>query len=147
MVRTHRPRLEALEARDCPTVSVTTGAGGLLRIVGTQDWEQVVIVQNDTTDTLTVYSNNRAKPDEAVTQVVDIQEFKSSAINKIAVDLKDGDDVFFYTLETGSDLLYAKDLSVSTGAGADAVSISTANVVQYWEAGSGPSTTDRPSIL
>jgi hypothetical protein len=134
MAQSLRLRLESLEARDCPAVSVTQGANGLLRIVGTSDWEQVQIVQNDAADTLYVYTNNLPKDGEVVTQIVDIYEFKSSAIRSISVNLKDGNDVLCYSLEAGTDLLFAKALSVNTGAGNDSVAVNLANIIMYWQA-------------
>jgi hypothetical protein len=134
MVRTIRPRLETLEARDCPTVSVKLYPGGILRIAGDESWDQVSIVQDDVNDTLTITSSVLPMPGEVVTQVVDIQEFQSSKIRTITVDLNDGNDIFFFNVAEGTDVLKSKMLKLYTGAGDDSAFLGFANNVVYWQA-------------
>lgn len=127
---TFRPCLDALEAREVPAVSIyTLDNGHTLQIVGSKGWDNVEIVQNDTTNTLEITSSTIAKVSEASASDVDVKTFSSSSIKKIQVDLGVGNDSFTYRLADGTDLVNVKSLTVNMGTGDDTVNINLASPV------------------
>lgn len=128
MFKFARPQMECLEDRQClSTMLEVTQQGHNLRVTGNDEWNVVQIVQDDAHDRLTIIYGQLPHNATQAALVVNTQVYRSSSINKITVDLGLGDDNVEYTLAPNSDLLYAKDLTISTGAGNDCVTIDTTN--------------------
>ncbi len=126
-----RPNFDALEAREVPAVSIYAMDGGAtLRIIGSRDWDEVRITQDDTNDTLEIYSCVLPKSEVASIASVGTQTFQSSKVRQIIVDLGIGNDAFHYQLATGTDMLFDKQFTVNMGSGDDLVRIDTANPSQ-----------------
>jgi hypothetical protein len=128
-----RPRFEGLEDRCCPT-TVTPPVNGLLAIDGDNTANTVSIYQDDTTDTIRVSYDVEARivssyrwervpafpprfvlrPIYATFKFNLTQTFASHDVSIISVYLQDGDDRFYYQLQ--SDLDHPKSVSVDGGA-------------------------------
>lgn len=129
------PRLrlgvEALECRDCPSITtLVTDHGHTLRIQGSKQAEHVWLAQNDDSDQLQLYWSS--SDDGVHTMLVQSQTFQSSAIRRIVIDLRGGNDALDYTLEGNSGLRYAKALNVNLGAGNDAATFDFAGPGVTW---------------
>jgi hypothetical protein len=124
-----RPNFDSLEAREVPAVNIYSLSGGsTLRIVGTKDWDEVRITQDDTNDTLEIYSCVLPKSSTASIADVESQTFISSKVKRIIIDTGIGNDCIYYKVAEGSDLLFAKTFAITTGAGNDLVDFETASV-------------------
>ena len=108
--------VESLEDRTCLNAAVNFSAGDhTLRIVGDKADDVVSIVQNDSTDTLTVtVGMNPAIPSQRPRTF----NFQSSAIDRVIVNLGAGNDDFSYQLVSDA-MIYQKRLLVDLGAGDD----------------------------
>jgi hypothetical protein len=111
--RHFRPMLETLEAKDCPSVTLS---GTTLIITGDNGINNVVVTQNDEANTITVVENNGSA-----------KQFKSSAVSSIVVSLKDGADSFTFKLGGTWDFLRAKNISVDLGVGQDTATFDVAH--------------------
>src|SRR5262245_19992645 len=107
-----RPRLalDALERRDCPTVSMwyvpaPSVYSCTLFVIGDAGANNVSIRQNDAAGTLTVTGDGKSLT------------LPSVLMGNIVVQLNGGDDSLSYSL--GSNMLYSKNISVSLGDGND----------------------------
>src|SRR5262245_41218253 len=98
--RRSRPGLEALEDRCCPTA--VNFNYGLLMITGDGNANDVSIVQNDNTNTLTVFYDFQLGNSKFTL----LQTFASSDVKLISVNLGGGDDHFSHMMQ--SDFLHAK---------------------------------------
>lgn len=122
-----RPNFDTLEAREVPAVSIYSMDGGrTLKIVGSKDSDEIRIVQDDTNDTLEIYSAVLPKSELASVSSVGLQTFTSSTVKKIVIDLGVGNDAFYYSLAPGSDLNNTKTITLNTGTGDDLVRYDTA---------------------
>jgi len=125
-----RPLVETLEDRLCLSASSSMlnvmVQGHAIKITGNDEWNFVQVVQDDTNDTIKVVYGQLPHNATLANLVVNTKTFKSSSITSITVDLGNGNDNFEYTLAQDSDLVYSKNLSVSTGDGDDSVTINTA---------------------
>jgi hypothetical protein len=99
-------QVEGLESRWCPSTVKVVG-GHILQVHGDAGNNNVQIVQNDQANTLTVTADGQ------------VSTFSSSQIDKIDVDLKDGNDYFWYGLATGKDFVYSKQAKIKLGKGND----------------------------
>jgi hypothetical protein len=109
-----RPALDALEPRDCPTVSLwyvpgPYGVAGTLGVIGDNQANNVSIRQNDAAGTLTVTGDGRS------------MTLPSASVFTVIVQLNGGDDSLDYSL--GSNMLWPKNISVSLGDGNDAANL------------------------
>lgn len=124
-----RPRLESLEDRQClSTMLEVTNQGHNLKITGNDEWNFVQITQDDVNNTLKIVYGQLPNANTVSALVVNTQVYQSSQINRISVALGLGNDNFEYTLASGTDLLFAKDLVIDTGEGDDSVTVNTANL-------------------
>jgi hypothetical protein len=106
-----RPRIEALEDRSVPAVTSLLGAGVLI-VTGDQYANDVSIVQDDDANTLQVRVVHSGG--------TDTYHYTSSAVYYgIVVDLKGGDDDFYYGLEPGTAMTKAKEADITLGGGDD----------------------------
>jgi hypothetical protein len=101
-------RVEPLDGRDCPSVTVIPGPGAVT-VIGDAAADTVVIVQDDAANRLTVQYNSAAGP-ASVT-------FPSLPINRVNAFLQGGEDRLDYRLV--SDLLAPKVFTNFLGAGDD----------------------------
>jgi hypothetical protein len=123
-----RPNFDTLEAREVPAVSIYSMDGGrTLKIVGSKDSDEIRIVQDDTNDTLEIYSAVLPKSELASVSSVGVQTFTSSTVKKLVIDLGVGNDAFYYSLAEGSDLNFTKTITLNTGSGNDLVRFETAS--------------------
>jgi hypothetical protein len=122
----HQPRLEALEDRSCPTA--VSFSNGVLTITGDTNvydtLNSVGIVQNDDTNTLTVYYD-----DFTGTPHTWMQTFASSEVQVIKVSLGSNADTFSYTMQSG--FLNLKMLDVNMGSGFDKAYLAFGDVNAY----------------
>lgn len=103
-----RLQLETLEDRMTPSCVVfTSNAGTTLNIVGDNADNDVAIVQNDNLNTLSVMCDGVP------------HSFSSTGITKINVDLKGGNDDFWYGLANGTNFKFAKQVDLKLGADND----------------------------
>jgi hypothetical protein len=118
----HRIRLnlETLEDRTCPSISTSLlDQGHTLVINGDNQGDHVWLTQNDDRDELLLYwfpNDGQIHP-----QVVQESVFQSSAIQKVVLNLRGGDDTFDFNVE-GSGLTYGKEFLVNLGSGNDRAS-------------------------
>ncbi len=123
-----RPNFDTLEAREVPAVSIYSMDGGrTLKIVGSKDSDEIRIVQDDTNDTLEIYSAVLPKSELASVSSVGLQTFTSSTVKQLVIDLGVGNDAFYYSLAEGSDLNFTKTITLNTGSGNDLVRFETAS--------------------
>lgn len=116
--------IEALEDRSCMSCIVSTTDGGhTLNITGDGAANDVQIAIDDVANTLTVICDGQ------------MSNYTSSAITKIKVDLKGGDDIFWMGLAPGSHNAFTKKAIITLGAGDD-----TANL-DFWHG------IDQPALL
>lgn len=106
--RGFRPGLENLENRWVPATLVNA-SGGVLTITGDNLDNDVQIIQDDNTNSLTVIADGQN------------YNFNSFSITKIKVDLKGGKDTLDYTLPAGADYSSTKSVDVKMGGGEDQV--------------------------
>jgi len=125
MSHSFRLGLEALEDRNCPSAMQASLQAHTLKITGNDEWNVVQLTQDDVNNTLKVVYGQLPHDSTMATLIVNTVTYKSSDITRITVDLGLGNDNFEYRLAGGTDLIYAKDLSVDTGAGDDSVTINT----------------------
>jgi hypothetical protein len=118
--RRSRLGLEALEDRCCPTT--VNFINGTLLIVGDSNANNVNIVQNDNTNTLTVSYDFQI----AGSTLTLSQAFASSDVKVISVNLGGGDDHFSHWVQ--SDFLYAKTILGNLGSGNDQATLGLGNV-------------------
>src|SRR5262245_39758516 len=113
--------IETLEGRDCPSTTVLfDNAAHPLTITGHNKANVDKVVHNDNANEVHVLHDGQ---DEV---------FSSSAIDKIVVDLKGGNDSFTQTLQEGTNFFRGKSLDVNTGAGRDKVLIDLAGNANHW---------------
>src|SRR5947208_71329 len=94
--------LEALEDRTCMSCVVSTTNGGhTLNITGDGAVNDVAIEVNDVANTLSVTCDGQ------------VSSYTSSAITKINVDLKGGNDTFWMGLAPGSYNAFTKTASIT----------------------------------
>src|SRR5262245_2809351 len=107
--RNNRPlRLEALEVRDCPAVSVLfDNATHTLTITGDKYANNVNLVIDDLNNQLKLTADGAS------------QTFKSSDVWKIKLDLKGGNDNLQVALADGSNFVYGKNIDAQLGNGQD----------------------------
>jgi hypothetical protein len=118
--RTHLG-VEALEERWCPSTTVVFDNNtDTLTITGDAAANKVTLRQDDVANQLHVLHDG-----------ID-ETFSSSAVSKVVVDLKAGNDSFTHTLQEGTNLSYPRTLQISTGAGADKVMFDYAGNINHW---------------
>src|SRR3954451_17493720 len=92
-----RPGVENLEARWCPSATITTiNNGHTLVIRGDNAANVVSVVQNDNQNKLTVEADGQT------------QQHNSGDITAVTVQLRSGNDRFSYTLGGGSNFKKTK---------------------------------------
>lgn len=104
--RRFQPLLQGLERRDA--MSCTVGLqDGTLTVNGDANDNHVQIIQDDANNQLKVIA-------DGVEHV-----FTSSQVNKLVVDLKEGDDTLSWKLGNGSNFKFTKEADIYLGAGED----------------------------
>lgn len=105
------PRLEALEGREVPAVSVMSLTGGELKITGTGAGDKVYITQDDNANSLKIVSQNDNKT----------WTYSSSSVKKVSGDLGAGNDYLSWNLTGASK--YAKEVDMKFSSGDDDVNL------------------------
>jgi hypothetical protein len=112
--KSDRPRtnlcLETMENRECPATLVAYDAAT----------DTLTITGDNTANVVTLLHDDSANRVHVLHDGID-EEFFSSDVKVVKVDLKGGRDTFTQTLAAGSDFSFLKSLSIQTGAGPDKV--------------------------
>jgi hypothetical protein len=116
-----RPRVEALEGRCCPTTVTFDPVSGVVAILGTEADNEVTVLQDDLSDTLTVVYDG----------VPGMESYSSSQVVKILGNLGMGNDTFEYRLGGTSDFLHEKTVQVDLMEGQDSARVYLDEKVLY----------------
>lgn len=112
-------RVESLEERRCLSADAVLDAG-VLTITGDGGADDVRIVHDDSANQIQVIH-------DGVTDT-----FSSSAVGKIVVNLRGGDDRLTEELEQGTNFFRAKDVNVNMGRGDDTILFDFAGDATFW---------------
>src|SRR5262245_34907848 len=112
-VRTVRPRVEGLEDRWCPTVSVSNPI-----YHGVVDTHTLIITRDDAGDTVTINQDDANSTLTVSSPGMFTRLYTSSVITRMSIDLGGGDDTLNWNL-VSSTFSKSKDATINLGTGAD----------------------------